>query len=169
MKPLDRTVSEGYKKGTDVEILWSCAKKTAFRKFKKWPIFEGSFSRKIFRDENSVIFLPTFSDGFSRRFSKMAKRQKKAQKKWANGQKFLKSGRAETIGAQRFAGLLPTFPLFIPTIIKKKVKFYKELKTKVGFWPKPFFSRKFRKTENRKMIFQTSFFSCVIVVYFRQC
>ena len=33
---------------------------------------------------------------------------------------FLKSGHAESVAAQGFAGFLPTFPLFLYTIIKKK-------------------------------------------------
>jgi len=51
------------------------------------------------------------------------KKSEKAQKKWANGQKFLKSGQAETVDIQGFAALLPTFPLFLYTIMRKIVNF----------------------------------------------
>lgn len=47
-----------------------------------------------------------------------------AQKKWVFAQLYLKSGRAETVGTQGFAGFLPTFPLFSLISVKKKCKKY---------------------------------------------
>lgn len=37
---------------------------------------------------------------------------------------YLKSGQAETVGTQGFAGFLPTFPLFSLISVKKKCKKY---------------------------------------------
>jgi hypothetical protein len=37
---------------------------------------------------------------------------RKARKKWVFARFYFKSGQAETVAAQGFAGSLPTFPLF---------------------------------------------------------
>lgn len=47
-----------------------------------------------------------------------------AKKKWVFGRFYLKSGQAETVGTQGFAGFLPTFPLFSLISVKKKCKKY---------------------------------------------
>jgi len=73
------------------------AKKTAFREVEKTAFFEATFSRNFFRARKIEKFLPTFSDGFFRLLRETVKKSEKAQKKWANGQKFLKSGQAETV------------------------------------------------------------------------
>lgn len=44
-----------------------------------------------------------------------------AQKKWVFGRFYFKSGQLETVGAQGFAGFLPTFPLFSLISVSKKV------------------------------------------------
>ena len=46
------------------------------------------------------------------------------QKKWVFARFYLKSGQAETVGTQGFAGFLPTFPLFSLISVKKKCKKY---------------------------------------------
>lgn len=42
------------------------------------------------------------------------------QKKWVFARFYFKSGQPETVGAQGFAGFLPTFPLFLLFNAKKK-------------------------------------------------
>ena len=44
-----------------------------------------------------------------------------ARKKWVSAQFDFKSGQPETVGAQGFAGFLPTFPLFSLISVRKKV------------------------------------------------
>lgn len=43
-----------------------------------------------------------------------------AQKKWVSARFYFKSGQPETVGAQGFAGFLPTFPLFSLISVRKK-------------------------------------------------
>ena len=70
-------------------------------------------------------FLPTFYEELNR--SGLLERLVEtvlAQKKWVFARFYLKSGRAETVGTQGFAGFLPTFPLFSLISVKKKCKKY---------------------------------------------
>ena len=64
------------------------------------------------------------------------------KKKWVFARFYLKSGRAETVDTQGFAGFLPTFPLFSLISVKKKCKKIYKWREKVGFWPKPDFPQK---------------------------
>ena len=43
------------------------------------------------------------------------------QKKWVSARFYFKSGQPKTVGAQGFAGFLPTFPLFSLISVRKKV------------------------------------------------
>ncbi len=143
-----------------------CAKKTDFSDTQK-RAFLGLFLKASENgSEKTGHFLPTFFDDFFKDFWKILKNLVSAQKKWAFGQKNLKSGQAETVAAQGFAGFLPIFPLFLYTIMRKIVKIYIKLKTKVGFWPEPFFWENFGKKKLQDLIRPLSFFSMVWYTWF---